>query len=121
MSYNVGLLIEAAPVDHDEAMRYFHELYEHSEFGQPHSTFVEMHDELTTPFPCLCAMPDDDIDDRVWSDGPLINNFGSRTAVIGISYSRADEVLPVVLRLASRLGVTVFDWQTNLIHRPGET
>ena len=57
------------------------------------------------------------VDDGVWSDGPLIDNFGHRAAVLGVVFSRVDEVLPVVVRAANELGLVVFDWQTNRVHR----
>lgn len=31
----------------------------------------ELHDCLTARYPCMCAVPEDQIDDTVWSDGPL--------------------------------------------------
>jgi hypothetical protein len=60
------------------------------------------------------------VDDGVWSDGPLINNFGERQAVIGFMFSHVDTVLPFVIEIAHKHGITVFDWQTETIHRPGD-
>ena len=77
----------------------------------------DLHDRLTAAYPCICSLPDDQVDDGVWSDGPLINNFGHRAAVLGIGFSRVEEVLPFLVKTANDLGLIVFDWQTNLIHR----
>jgi hypothetical protein len=65
----------------------------------------------------MCSVPDDEVDDTVWSDGPLINNFGHRAAVLGMSYSRVEEVLPFLVESANALGLSVFDWATKTVHR----
>jgi len=44
--------------------------------GPRPQVFQELHDRLTACYPCMCAVPDDRIDDIVWSDGSLIDNFG---------------------------------------------
>ncbi len=77
-----------------------------------------MHAELTERFPCICDLPDDQLDAGAWSDGPLINNFGAQTAVIGCVFSAVGEVIPFVREVAARHGVTVFDWQTGEVVRP---
>jgi hypothetical protein len=48
----------------------------------------------------------------------LRNDFGHRAAVLGIIYSRVEEVLPFVIRTANALGLTVFDWGGPEIYRP---
>ena len=47
--------------------------------------FQVLHDRLTARYPCMCSHPDDETDDAVWSDGPLINNFLHRAVVLGIT------------------------------------
>ena len=51
---------------------------------------------------------------------PLINNFGQRQAVIGFMYSTVESVLPFVIEVAHKYGVTIFDWQSGTIYRPRE-
>ena len=121
MSYTVGLLIEPASPDKVTAFEHFNALVNaRVPHEQPHPTFVAVHAELTARFPCICDLPDDLVDDGVWSDGPLINNFGERQAVIGFVYSAVATVLPFVIEVATKHGVTVFDWQTGTVHRPGD-
>jgi hypothetical protein len=121
MSYTLGLLIEPAPPDDETAFEQFDALVDASGSDeQPHPTFVAVHAELTARFPCRSELPDDQIDDGVWSDWPLINNFGEREAVIGLVYSAVETVRPFVIEVANKHGVTVFDWQTGTIHRPGD-
>ena len=49
--------------------------FDHSETPPP-PVFQEFHDRLTERYPCLSTLPDQDIDDGIWSDGPMWNNFG---------------------------------------------
>ena len=74
---------------------------------------VELHKRLTARFPCIC-----EDDAGPWSDGPLINNFGQGRAILGISFSRVEEVLPFVVQTATSMGMHVFDGQDEVIHRP---
>jgi hypothetical protein len=121
MSYTVGLLVEPASPDNAVAFEQFKALVSaRATHERPHPTFVAVHRELTARFPCLCDLPDDLVDDGVWSDGPLINNFGERQAVIGFVYSAVETVLPFVIQVANNHGITVFDWQTGVVHRPGD-
>ncbi len=80
--------------------------------------FRELHGRLTARYPCICNLPDDEIDNGAWSDGPLINNFGHRAAVLGIAYPSVAEVLPFLVETANALRMVVFDWATNTIYRP---
>ena len=87
--------------------------------GEMPAEFRELHSRLTSRYPCICDLPNDEVDDGVWSDGPLINNFGHRAAVLGVVYPAVAEVLPFLIETANSLGMVVFDWGTNTIHRPG--
>ena len=52
------------------------------------------------------------------SDGPLRNNIYLNAPVIGIAYGKVEEVLPFVIEVANKLGLTLFDWGTETIYRP---
>ena len=116
MSYNVAIVIPPIPDSESEAWDAVDALIE-AEGARP-SLFDDLHGKLTAQYPCICDLPDDEIDDGAWSDGPLINNFGHRAAVLGMSYSQVDEVLPFVISTANAMGLAVFDWATEKIHRP---
>ena len=118
MSYTVGLLLTSAHSDDAHAFKEFTALVEVTDIEEPHPTFVAVHRELTARFPCICDLPDDQVDDGVWSDGPLINNFGQQQAVLGLMYSTAETVLLFVVKIANKHGITVFDWQIRSIYRP---
>jgi hypothetical protein len=86
--------------------------------GQPANSLTELIVELTKKYPCICDLSDDEVDSGVWSDGPLMNDVKSKAAVIGIVYSKVYEVLPFVIKTADKLGLTVFDFQNQTIHKP---
>ncbi len=115
MSYAVAIVIPPIPVDDAKAWVAVDELI--AQEGPRPAVFQELHDRLTARYPCMCAVPEEEIDDTVWSDGPLINNFLHRATVLGMSYSRVDEVLPFLIATANDLGLVVFDWATEAIHR----
>jgi hypothetical protein len=117
MSYNIAICIPPVPTDDDEAWKAVDGLIEAR--GPAPPLFKLLHDQLTSKYPCICDLPDNRVDeDGVWSDGPLWNDFGHRAAVLGIIYSRVEEVLPFVVRTANALGLTVFDWGGPEIYRP---
>ena len=71
--------------------------------------FRELHDQLRARYPCICTLSDDRVDEEgVWSDGPLLNDFGRRAAVLGVIYSRVEEVLPFLVHTANDLGLNTW-------------
>ena len=126
MSYDITISLAPVPADDKAAWQQRNEWLEKIEdrlegersMPQP---FAKLHADLTARFPCICDLPDDRVDDGVWSDGPLRDNFGHEVAELGIIFSRVEDVLPFVIETANRLGLTVFDRQTDQIHRPGQS
>jgi hypothetical protein len=82
-------------------------------FEAPSPEMAELHRRLTARFPCIC-----EDENGPWSDGPLINNFGRSHAILGICFSRVEEVLPFLVETATGMGMHVFDAQDDVIHRP---
>jgi hypothetical protein len=115
MSYNVAVVVPPVPSDDAAAWRGVDAII--AEEGPRPRVFHVLHDKLTSRYPCIGSLSDDEIDNGVWSDGPLINNFGHRAAVLGVVYARVGEVLPFLVETATGLGLTVFDWATERIHR----
>jgi hypothetical protein len=106
VSFNVAICTLPAPAD-DVAWEAVDGLINAQ--GDAPAIFRELHD-LTAKYPSIWALPDDEIDSGVWSDGPLWNNFGHRAAVLGMIWSRAEEVFPFLVQTANSLGLTVFEW-----------
>ncbi len=116
MSYNVAVVSPPVPADDQAAWQLLDSLIDQR--GPTPAVLHALIDRLTARYPCLCDLPDDQIDDGVWSDGPLRTNLGYRAAVLGMVYSRVEEVLPFQVETANTLGLTVFGWQEGQIHRP---
>jgi hypothetical protein len=116
MSYTVAICVPPVPNDDRTAWRQLDGRIERT--GPVPEAFQEFLARLTARYPCICDLPEDQIDDGVWSDGPLRNNLGHEASVLGMVYSRVEEVLPFLIETANALGLVVFDWQTNRIHRP---
>ncbi len=122
MSYVVVLSIKAVPANDKKAWKYIHEVMEEDEHasGELDPRLLKLHDSLVDKYPCLSSYDDDDdsVDESPWSDGPLIYNFGNLYSALGLTYDRAEEVVPFIVECAQDLGVTVFDDQTGKIYRP---
>jgi hypothetical protein len=116
VSYNVAICTPPIPETDDAAWAAVDSLIDAK--GPKPAVFEELYGRLTSKYPCICTLSDDRVDDDgVWSDGPLWNDFGHRSAVLGIVWSRVDEVLPFLLETANALGLTVFDWGGPTIYR----
>ncbi len=115
MSFNVAIVIPPVPADDVQAWAELDHLI--NQQGPRPAVFDELHNRLTARYPCICSLPDDEVDDGVWSDGPLIGNFGHRAAVLGMVYSRAHEVFPFLIESSNALGLVVFDWTSQKIFR----
>ena len=46
----------------------------------------------------------------------MINNFSHEMGMLAISFSRAGEVVPFIVKSTNQLGITVADGQTGEIH-----
>ena len=117
MSYNVAIAQEV-PDDDVVAWQWFEEVAD-DEVDSPAPVFHQLIDQLTARFPCICDLADKH--EGVWSDGPLRYNIECRVPVLGMTHSKADEVLPFLIETANGLGLTVLDFQTDRIHRPTGT
>lgn len=87
----------------------------------PAPVLVKLHNLLTSIYPCLSSYPRDGMvmEDCPWSDGPLINNFSSQSAILGLSRSPdSADAQSLIVAASVTLGLTVLDEQTEVIHRP---
>lgn len=124
MGYMIDVVAADAPESFEDALACRDELLD-AEFVEgegdaaaaarlPSPDMVNLHNRLTTRFPCICDDPS-----GPWSDGPLINNFGCRATTLGLSFSRAAEVVPFVVETATAMGFWVVDVQEEAVHLPG--
>src|SRR5262249_45962583 len=82
------------------------------------SVFSDLIDQLTARYPCITDPKHDPNKPGPWSDGPLRQAKYNRSLVLGLIFSRVNEVIPFVMKPATGLGLTIVDWQTGKIHRP---
>ena len=68
---------------------------------------------ITERYPDIMDLPGDEIDDGVWSDGPLINNASGGYFYFGMVWSRAEEVASFVSTIAAKQGLVCFDPQSG--------
>ena len=118
MSYDVAVVIPPIP-DHDaEAWTEFNATIEADQQGRAPAVFRKLHDRLIKRFPCLSSLPDDKVDESVWSSWPFWTNFGKRVGILNMVYSRVEEALPFIIETATSLGLPVFDMSVDQLHRP---
>ncbi len=91
-----------------------------AEPGEPPEIFRRLYGRLIARYPSHCVVTEDEFDDWVWGDAPLWDHFGHRAAVIEVTWSRINEVLPFLIEASNGLGLTVFDGVEEKIHRPGK-
>ena len=108
MSYNVAILKPPVPEDDTAAWEAMRELAQRQPQGEVPQVFNELIDRLTQRYPCICDLPDDQVDDGAWSDGPLRNNATPAITVLGIAFPKVEEVQPFVIQTANSLGLVVF-------------
>jgi hypothetical protein len=117
VSYTFAICNAPLSATFDEAAQ---EVERMTEEPEPNPAVLhELIDRLTARYPCICDLPDDD-DSGTWCSGPLRKASYPRAYVMGLVFSRVDEVLPFVIATATGLGLTVLDWQTGTIHRPAK-
>ncbi len=116
MSYTVDITTSDLPESHTEAYaeieRRRAQLY--AEIDPDRSVFLPLYETLVSRYPCICDEPDGE--QSPWCDGPLIDDFGSRHAIIGSSFPRVADTLPYVLEQCARFGFVVYDGQDDRFH-----
>lgn len=120
MSYNIIISTLPIPEDDEAAWEYIDARLEqeHETELPAHPAYLDLIRKLTAIYPCICDLETEDIDDGVWSDGPLLLNAGHAATVLGLVYSAVDEALPVIIQIALRNNLAVLDAQSGRIYRP---
>ncbi len=117
MSYNIAIANFVLPESFEEACDLVNPMTD-EDTDKIDVAYLEFYNELIKCYPCLCSLDDEEIDNSVWSDGPLIINFTVKAPVIGFVYSMVDEALPVVINLALKSGLSILDWQAEKAYNP---
>ena len=72
MSYTIALTDFELPIDFDSAEEIISPMTE-IETHEVKPTFQKYYDKITRIYPCICGLPDDQLDDGIWCDGPLLD------------------------------------------------
>jgi hypothetical protein len=97
MSYNISVARHPVPTNDQEAWEWVGRMAD-TDNDSPPQVFHELIDLLTAKYPCICDLDDEFLDtEGVWSDGPLRDNIALEAPVLGIVYSKVDEVLPFLI------------------------
>ncbi len=116
MSYDIAVWVGERPLDDDEATRVYERLYEQSENtdAAPSPLLLDFIGALTSRYPDLMDLSEDDSDGSPWADGPLTLNVVGSFFYFALTYSGAEEALPFIAETARAHGLVCFDRQ-----RPG--
>ena len=119
MSYTISITRNDIPKNDKQAWKFLEEIYQ-TDSGKPSKDFIDLIKRLTKKYPCICDLSEAQVDDGVWSDGPLVNNAGDKITTLGVVYSQVENVIPFIIETSNTLGFVVFDRQTGLINRPNK-
>lgn len=118
MGYLVTITRMPIPNDDHQAWSNLRETLAKAAGTEVPRVYLQLIDRLTSKFSCICDLSNDEVDDGVWTDGPLRNNAGPLVTTLGIVPERVEDVLPFLIETSNGLGLTVFDQQTGRIYRP---
>jgi hypothetical protein len=113
MSYTVEIISQPVSAADNEVLSFLDQIEDNDENGEPSPSVLELYKKVITKYPCIT-----EDSNGPWSDGPLINNFGHPVSILGICSSRAEEVVPWLVKKANEMGFTLYDPQENMIYRP---
>jgi hypothetical protein len=114
MSFSLAFWIGERPVA-DAATAEFERLYGlYVDDGptEPRPELLAFIREITGRYPDLMDLPEHEIDDGVWSDGPLTGNASGPLLYLGLVWSRVDEVVPFLVEVAAKHRLVVYDPQS---------
>jgi len=117
VSFNLAFWIGNPPKDDTAAAAEFerlHTLHRGGEATDARPELLAFISEITERYPDLMDLPDDEVDDGVWSDGPLTGNASGPLLYLGIVWSRVDEVVPFLVDRARARQLIIFDPQMGV-------
>ncbi len=116
MSYSLAVWVGPAPTSDAEAQRDFEQLST-TYFGDhpepPAPQILAYLAKATARFPDLTDLTDDQVDDGVWSDGPLLGNVSGPIFHFGLCRHGVDQALAFLTELALEHGLAGYDPQTG--------
>ena len=119
MSYDLAVWYPDRHLSDEEALHQYHALCaENSSSLLPHPSIGKFYLELYKVHPEIDDVPDDKLGDFDYSPWSVGHEFSDRHLILSCVWSHADYVHNLVLGLAQKYGLAVFDPQLKKIHYP---
>ena len=118
MSYDLGIWYSSYPLTDAEADERYSAFLANGNGNGPVATDERLSrfvDELTSRFPQIDDVSEDEIDACPWS---VAFDLSSSHVCTPIMWARAEDVAPFVLELAERHGLVCYDPQSRKVHLP---
>ncbi|WMW80625.1 hypothetical protein RF679_18590 [Undibacterium cyanobacteriorum] len=119
MSFIIQIIDAALPSDAQQRNNLIDQLIEveaHHRVG-PGEALGTLYQQLVQKYPCISTFDDDELDECVWGDGPLIHNFGQKIAALNINRNE-EKVMADILTFAAPLNLKVVDPQSDVVYFP---
>lgn len=98
VTYNIAAWEGTAPEDDAAATAEFIRRYDAFEDEQePTPSIHRFVEALLARHPDLTELPDDEVDDSPWGDGPMIGNASGSFIYFSLVYGQAEAVLPFIV------------------------
>jgi hypothetical protein len=119
MSYDLAVWYPDRRLSEDEALARYHALC-NKDLGDltPHPSIGRFYLELYKIHPEVDDVPDEKRDDFDFSPWSIEHDFSDRHMILSCVWSQADHVHDLVIDLAKKHGLAVFDPQLTKIHYP---
>ncbi|HEY1692984.1 MAG TPA: hypothetical protein VGG39_12530 [Polyangiaceae bacterium] len=115
MSYNLAVWEGSLSTTDGDAALEFDRLFARYMEGDakepPSQAIAAFVAAITSEYPDIVDLPDEKVDDGVWSDGPLLDDASGPLFYFGVVGSFVEDVVPFVTRVAAEQGLVCFDPQ----------
>jgi hypothetical protein len=119
MSYDLAVWYPGHRLSDKEALEQYFDLCDQKVDGlRPHSSVDAFYLELSAIHPEIDDVPEDKLDDVTFSPWSIAHDRSDRHIIMCCVWSQADHVHELVLELAKKHGLAVFDPQLTKIHYP---
>jgi hypothetical protein len=117
MSYDLGIWYPHNRLSNEEALQQYRELCEGNVDNlESHLAIAEFYIELSLLHPEIDSIPESKIGDFDFCPYSIEHDFSNRHILLSCVWSHADYVHDLVLKLANKHGLAVFDPQLKIIH-----
>src|SRR5262245_238742 len=119
MSYDLAVWYPSRDISDEEAFQQYQALCDEDISGLvPHPSIEAFYLELSGIHPEIDDVPEDKVEDFDFSPWSVAHDRSDRHILISCVWSHADYVHDLVLQLAAKHGLAVFDPQLTKLHYP---